>query len=610
MLRFSLPRFVGTGILILLAGCAGQTAPKIQPNAQPAPTVTGVANQVDGVAPNRAIGVVFSEPMNPATINANTFYIQGVAGAVSYDATSRIATLKPNKSLAPTTQYTAVVTTGAMSAAGAPMAQNYTFAFTTRATVDNSPVVVMSTTPSNGATCADVNTKIMATFSEGVDPSTIDGTSFYIGGVTGTVTYDAVNIIAIFTPSAPLQANTTYTGTLTAAIKDLAGNALRSPYVFSFMTGPCGGGGGGVDTGAAYLYVGDNNSLDAVHGYSVNSATATVAKIAGSPFIEGGAGADSLVVNKDFLYASATSNIPNSNPPFPGNTSTVVEYQADAATGILTQTGTLTLPSMGSYLSADPGMQDIYVIDGGPSVLMLKINADGTLTNTGEKIQLPGPVYRLAVSPNGQLVYALGYTSANANVEIIWEINRDTTSGALTYNRQVASGQSLQTLKFDTSGKFLLVGEKNNTIIVDSVSYSTGDLTPVPGSPFATPRSVSALYSSDFIRTFQIDPSGQFVYALSSSGPNFASEYVTVFSLSQATGALTPVQTFVTSPSVDPVSLVVGQSLVYVVNTGSGPSRPSNIEVLKKDPTTGMLSAGGTPLATQTPFQTAVLMQF
>lgn len=339
MLRSSLLRSVCTGILVLLAGCATQSAPKIQPNGSPAPMVAGVANQVNGVAPNRAIAVVFSEPMNPKTINAQTFYIQGVTGAVSYDATSRTATLKPDRSLAPTTQYTAVVTTGASSLAGAPMAQNYTFSFTTRATADTSPIKVMSTTPANGAACVDVNTKISVTFSEGVDPSTINGASFYISGVAGTVTYDAVNIIATFTPSAPLQQNTKYTGTLTTAIADLASIALPAPISFSFTTGPCSGGGGGTGTGNTFVYVSDaaaNSSTDRIAGFQI-AADGTASAVPGSPF----------AFHADFLTASPSGNFLfgdfSSGPP-PNTGSEYFTYAVAANGSLSTASSTTQVP--------------------------------------------------------------------------------------------------------------------------------------------------------------------------------------------------------------------------------------------------------------------------
>ena len=85
----------------------------------------------------------------------------------------------------------------------------------------------------------DLNKIITATFSEGMDPSTITTTTFTLKHgttpVSGTVTYAGTG--AIFTPASDLTASTTYTGTITTGAKDLAGNALASNYVWSFTTG-------------------------------------------------------------------------------------------------------------------------------------------------------------------------------------------------------------------------------------------------------------------------------------------------------------------------------------------------------------------------------------
>lgn len=584
--------------------------------------VAGVANQVNGVAPNREIGVVFSEDMDPSTINAQTFSISGVAGTVSYDAASRIASLKPNNDLQPNTQYSATVTTGVASSTGTHMAQNYVFSFTTRAAQDTSPPQVMSITPANHATCVDVNSKITVIFDEGLDPATINNASFFISGVQGTVTYDAVNLSATLTPSAPLQQNTTYTGTLTASIADLADVALSAPVTFSFTTGPCGGGvGGGANT---FLYVGVPTT-PAIRGYQVDFTAANLTEVPGSPFRHTGTGPGALIVNKDFVYATSTDQTTDaSGAPVPSGTSTIWVYRADAS-GTLTQVQTLTVPTTQAALFLEPTGHNIYDLDVNSNILTLTINADGTLTNTGSKIAPPGtgPLESLAFSPNGLLAYATVVTGTVPGCnkgpcptdDATWEVNRDATSGALTFTRQVGTNQHLFEMQIDPTGKYLLAQSTSpNQISVCSINSSTGDLTPAPGSPYSTPRSLTE--SGDDIRTYAPDPSGNFVYALSFGGPNFDREYVTVFSLSQTTGVLTPLQTFDMTQA-DPTSLVVDQSLVYVVNwpvnlQPTGPFIPSNITLLKRDTTTGMLSAGASPVVMQDQegLQGAALMHF
>ena len=583
--------------------------------------MVGLASQVNGVAPNREIGIVFSEDMDPSSINAQTFYLTGVAATVSYDPTSRIATLKPNNNLQPQTQYSATVTTGVASVAGVHMAQNYAFSFTTRASEDTSPPLVMSTTPANRATCVDVNTKITAIFSEGLDPATINSSSFFISGVQGTITYDAVNLSATLTPSVPLQQNTTYTGTLTATIADLAGVALAAPVTFSFTTGPCGGGvGGGANT---FLYVGVPTT-PAIRGYQADLNTATLAEVPGSPFPYAGAKSPgALIVNKDFVYATSTDQTTDaSGAPVPSGTSTIWVYRADAS-GTLTQVQTLTVPTTQAALFLEPTGHNIYDVDVNSNILTLTINADGTLTNTGSKLTPPGALESLAFSPGGQMAYASVVTGTVPGCDkgpcptndATWEVTRDATSGALTFNRQVGTNQHLFDMQIDASGKYLLSLTTSTQISVYSINSSTGDLTPVPGSPFSTPRSLSE--SGDNIRAFGLDASGKFVYTLSFGGANFDREYVTVFSLSQTTGVLTPAQTSDISTPGNPTSLVVDQSLVYVVNwpvnlQPAGPFIPSRIYPLKRDGTTGMLSAGGNPIVMQDQegLQGAAVMHF
>src|SRR4030042_317328 len=97
-------------------------------------------------------------------------------------------------------------------------------------------------TPANTETGVPINRKITATFSEAMDPATINTATFTVTeagtrAVTGTVTYDGTNHIAIFTPDSDLTPNTTYIGTITTGAKNPAGVSLAIPFVWIFTTG-------------------------------------------------------------------------------------------------------------------------------------------------------------------------------------------------------------------------------------------------------------------------------------------------------------------------------------------------------------------------------------
>ena len=214
-----------------------------------APTVisTVPVNQATGVPTNRAIIAVFNEAMSPSTINAATFTLAGpggaaVTGVVTYIAAGSIATFTPAAALAPNLVYTATVTTAAQDLQARGLAANYVWTFTAAAGPDLTPPTVIFTIPANTATNVPTNQAVTATFSEALNPATLNAASYKLQGpggaaVAGLVTYAAVGDTATFTPTATLAPNTLFTATLTTMITDLAGNALAANYVWSFTTG-------------------------------------------------------------------------------------------------------------------------------------------------------------------------------------------------------------------------------------------------------------------------------------------------------------------------------------------------------------------------------------
>lgn len=205
----------------------------------PEVTATDPANGDIGVAINKKIAATFSKGMDPETINTTTFTLRGpllpVTGTVTY--VGQIATFTPSSNLAVSTTYTATITNGAKDLAGNALAANYTWTFTTGEVPDTTPPTVILTNPANGDTDVPINVQLKATFSKGMDPTTITDTTFKVTGVPGTVTYNAVTKIATLTLSANLATNTPYTATITTGVKDLAGNAMAANYVWNFTTG-------------------------------------------------------------------------------------------------------------------------------------------------------------------------------------------------------------------------------------------------------------------------------------------------------------------------------------------------------------------------------------
>lgn len=101
---------------------------------------------------------------------------------------------------------------------------------------DTTPPTVSTTIPARDATDVAHDATIRVTFNEAMSASSVDAGSITVGGLTGTVTYDAASRTATFTPSQALAESRVYTATVTTAVKDAAGNALASTHSWSFTT--------------------------------------------------------------------------------------------------------------------------------------------------------------------------------------------------------------------------------------------------------------------------------------------------------------------------------------------------------------------------------------
>ena len=101
------------------------------------------------------------------------------------------------------------------------------------------PPTVTSTLPADQSIDVAPNQQITASFSEEIDPGTVNSNTFTLtdpsgNPVTGTVTYNAQT--ATFVPDAQLSYSTRYDAMFTTGISDLSGNSLTAPYRWQFTT--------------------------------------------------------------------------------------------------------------------------------------------------------------------------------------------------------------------------------------------------------------------------------------------------------------------------------------------------------------------------------------
>ncbi len=109
---------------------------------------------------------------------------------------------------------------------------------------DTTAPVVSVVAPANGAANVAASAQISGSFSEGLDPATVTGSTFELRDATNALVPATVGYLngtgtATLTPLSPLAFSTSYTATLqggAGGITDTAGNPLVSDYTWSFTT--------------------------------------------------------------------------------------------------------------------------------------------------------------------------------------------------------------------------------------------------------------------------------------------------------------------------------------------------------------------------------------
>ncbi|OQX13938.1 MAG: hypothetical protein BWK80_42310, partial [Desulfobacteraceae bacterium IS3] len=195
-----------------------------------------------GVAPNAEITAVFSESVEESSLVFSVSDTSGkrTDGTVSYDADTMTAVFTPETALAYGMTYTVTISAQLADLAGNAMPADYSWIFTTMTAseTDTEPPFVKTTVPAADESGVALNAAISATFSEVMDASSIHENTFFVsddnGSLPGTIKYSGTT--ASFTPQMLMTHSMTYTVTITAEAKDLAGNSMEADYSWSFTT--------------------------------------------------------------------------------------------------------------------------------------------------------------------------------------------------------------------------------------------------------------------------------------------------------------------------------------------------------------------------------------
>ncbi|TFB71019.1 heme peroxidase [Cryobacterium sp. Hz9] len=204
------------------------------------PTVTArtPASGARSVSQTGNLTATFSEPVTG--VSGTTLVLRlgttAVPAVVSYNATTRVATLNPSATLIADRTYTATLS-GIRDVAGNLMVAS-SWSFTT-----GPAPTITSRTPAAGATGVARNANVLATFSEditGVSATTVQITRVSTGAVvTSVAAYNATTNVLTINPSVTLSSNVQYRVTVTGgntSVRDLVGNPLVTS-TWTFTTG-------------------------------------------------------------------------------------------------------------------------------------------------------------------------------------------------------------------------------------------------------------------------------------------------------------------------------------------------------------------------------------
>jgi hypothetical protein len=245
------------------AGTADSGLP--DPNDHTPPTVVSTQPKQDDadVPLDSKIRITFSEPIDPASITADSFELieswygepQGDPLPGTWDASANpLIVFTPDQWFGVGDELTFTVRAGIKDLAGNAMTADHSFYFDAAWTNPGNAPTVVSTLPANGATAVSTSTAISVTFSKPMHPSTVTAPAtikLYEGsnpaGAIAMTQSDSANTTFVFYPEATLDPDTRYTLLIkggSEGVKDAADNAMSADFEAAFTTGS------GADSGA------------------------------------------------------------------------------------------------------------------------------------------------------------------------------------------------------------------------------------------------------------------------------------------------------------------------------------------------------------------------
>ena len=447
---------------------------------KPTVVLTVPSNGAVDVAVDQTPIIFFSERIKRSKVNNQVFLLfkegslEPIRGRRAYSKKLQRVTFYPKELLEINTQYTfrvngdGTTNPNVKDIHGNKMESNYVWSFRTGPNLGSSTLSaqVSSTNPVNGAANVEINSKIIAIFTDTSGPINSNTAVFTLKQgttpVAGTVSY--LDKTATFTPTNDLTANAIYTATITTQVTDQNGNSFANDYVWSFTAGSSSDSISPTVQVVSPVDGSTNVATDISLGINFNEALDPSTVSTTTLILKQGA----TLIPATVTYYGTTATIdPSSN--LATNTTynvTITTQVTDLAGNPLANNFTWTFTTAASVVVDDNEQETVALGSTSPFVVL----AGSTVTSTGPTL-LDGD---LGLSPGTPVTgFPPGTVSGtqHLNDPTAAQAKLDLTTA---YNNAAARTQAPITVSGNLGGQTLTPGLYKST---STLAISSGDLT-------------------------------------------------------------------------------------------------------------------------------------
>ncbi|MFN7962562.1 MAG: Ig-like domain-containing protein [Thermoanaerobaculia bacterium] len=209
----------------------------------PQVTRTNPFSSATNVPVNSIIRLESNEPIDPITVSSSSFQVRentgftNLTGTYSVVGSGRRLEFVPSVPLPVSRSHSVFFSSQGIEDLAGNRLTGSNFSFTTSATADATPPVLLDFTPRDGWSTVATNARIYLRFDEPLASLSIDAVT--LSGPSGNVAVKRLlsdaNRFLVLVPLRPLAPNATYTLSV-GAVEDLAGNAFAVSVSASFTT--------------------------------------------------------------------------------------------------------------------------------------------------------------------------------------------------------------------------------------------------------------------------------------------------------------------------------------------------------------------------------------